>query len=169
MAKGLRACSLRMFLFLPYIPFCFSKNLKSTFSFISLHTFSYFSIKILFIPKKLDFQQGLIVTYLYVYRYDTILKEYSSKELSFQSHQVRILSAGLGTAHNRDGLSCIYNYYYYYYRWWRGEDTFYQTVSWAEKRIWAKSDLVTLTKELKRNVNTWMNRNEKKKSKNCHT
>ena len=27
--------------------------------------------------------------------------------LSFQSHQIRILSAGLGMTWNRDGLSCI--------------------------------------------------------------
>ena len=45
-----------------------------------------------------------IICYLYVYVYDIII-------LSFQSHQIHILSAGLGMALNRDVLSCyIYIY-----------------------------------------------------------
>ena len=39
--------------------------------------------------------------YLYVYVYDNIAKDDNS-------YQTRILSAGLGMAWNREGLSCVY-------------------------------------------------------------
>ena len=67
------------------------------------HTFPLtLTLTLLFI--KCVVQPRLFVTYLYVYVYDNISKDNNSK--FFLLHQIRILSAGLGMAWNRDGLSC---------------------------------------------------------------
>ena len=46
---------------------------------------------------------------LLVYTFSGVIQFWRSIHLSFQSHQIRILSAGLGMARNRDGLSCNLN------------------------------------------------------------
>ena len=53
------------------------------------------------------FHSCFFLTYLYVYFYDN--------NFGFQSHQTRILNAGLGMAWDRYGLSCIIFYLFFTY------------------------------------------------------
>ena len=75
-------------------------------SYISLNLFS-----LLFIKNTINTKKNVLSNrdyLLLIYMFMCILIFLRILILSFQSHQIRILSTGLGMAWNLDGLSCIW-------------------------------------------------------------